>query len=211
MKRIIVCIAVLLFGLTAVFAQIDRLSIGIGGGLNGNTLGGKDSSDYDPNLGINFGFIGQVEMFDMFAIQPELKFTIKGYTRIYESENSWDNDMMFMGLYYYAEVPILFKLNMGSDSFKLQPFIGPSFAYLIKGEVLYGDKEDGAFNLDESHDITEYMETLDIGANIGVDAVLMKSVMLGLRYNHGLSKISKNNDNPRNRSLMFNVGLIFGL
>lgn len=206
--------AVLMLWITVVFAQNEGQSIGIGGGFNYSTLGGKNTSKIDPRLGINIGLIGQVEMLDIFVVQPELKFTTKGHSDFYYGVEPLDNDLVYMIMLYYVEVPILLKLNMGSDSFKLQPFIGPSFAYLIKAEEFDTEVEGNIENLwihaDTASNITEYLEPFDIGANIGIDAIFMKSIMLGLRYNYSFSKTYKHTDDYRNKSLMLNMALLFG-
>lgn len=58
------------------------------------------------------------------------------------------------------------------------------------------------------------MNSLELGLNLGVDAILRENIMVGLRYNYGLSNIFEDADDDDeyvyNRGFMLNLGYLFG-
>ena len=183
-------------------------------GVNFANWSADDIEDNEAKIGFHLGGMIQRQINENVIFQPELLYTMKGVKFSYDDEYYYD------GYYYdyeveqtvsmnYIEVPMLFKYNMQMSSFMLQPYIGPSVGLLmsakIKTEVDVEGEEDS-----ETTDIKDDCTSLELGAHLGVDAVLNEKYVFGLRYNYGLSNIwDGEGDDVFNRGFMLTAGMLF--
>lgn len=211
MKNIVLVALILVLGAGFLSAQT---MYGARLGVNFANWGADDIEDNEAKIGFHLGGMMQRQMNENVIFQPELLYTMKGVKFSYEDEYYYD------GYYYeyevnqtvsmnYIEVPMLFKYNMQMSNFMLQPYIGPSVGLLmsakIKTEVdMEGEEES------ETTDIKDDCTSLELGAHLGVDAVLNEKYVFGLRYNYGLSNIwDGEGDDVFNRGFMITAGMLF--
>ncbi len=178
MKHIIL-ITLVLFMFTAVHAD---MFFGVRAGLNIADLSGDDADETDSIIGFHIGGMMQYFVSPDILIQPELLFTQKGY----EVEYMGHTEDVTLS---YLEIPVLAKYNFDLESVILQPFLGPALGILI-------DDDD-----------TE-AEGIDFGLHLGLDAVLMGNLLIGLRYNLGLTDVFEDVD-AKNSVFMIGVGYMF--
>lgn len=133
---------------------------------------------YDSMLSFNInGHIGyKSESFWGVSLEPG--FMRKG--GIYKNETSVINDDIKVQL-DYIQMPILFDIYM-TDKIFLS--LGPEIAYLFGGRT----KSAGI----TSYNIWDlYSSNFEISGLIGINYCLSKNLDIGVRYNHGLTWISK--------------------
>jgi hypothetical protein len=149
-----------------------------------NKLKFDDSRVYYPLLSYNFnlylgykssGFLG-------FSIEPG--YIKKGGVRKDVFEHSFSSGTLFQGdINYhlnYIQVPILVDFYILP---KLFISIGPELSYMINAKGIYNDSP---------KDISDmYDRKFELSGIIGVNYNIIKNLDIGLRYNHGLSYITK--------------------
>lgn len=211
MKHMLLVVAVLAFcvGISA------QTVYGIRAGLNSANWAAEDMENNSSRLLLHFGGMMQYQFSPTVILQPELLYTNKGIKLHDEGYNSYEGDWEYTDIITqsYLEIPVLFKYNSELQGFKLQPYLGSSLGILLSAKEKYSyEDEDG----DDSgtDDVKEYINSVDIGLNLGVDAVFQERFLVGLRYNYGLSNILKEADDDDehayNRTIMFNFGYMFG-
>jgi hypothetical protein len=77
-------------------------------------------------LGVNLPIAGD----GFFSVQPELLYIQKGYKVEAASDQG---SLVQTDSYNYLEVPVLAKINFGTERVKLYVNAGPSFAYALNG------------------------------------------------------------------------------
>jgi hypothetical protein len=209
MKNIILLVAMLSLCVGILFAQPVY---GVRAGLNMASLTGEDNmDDYGSKIGLHIGAMMQYPVAPSIIFQPELLYTMKGATAEFDygiygkDELTWSHN--------YLEIPMLIKYNVEMPTVKIQPYIGPSVGILVsaKGKAeTSGDESKSS----TTTDIKEYMNTLELGLNLGVDAIVMQNIMVGLRFDMGLSKIAKEDEGYqsklKNNVIMLNFGYLLG-
>lgn len=170
--------------------------VGLKGGITMANLYGEDVEDYgsyediETKMGFCFGAFFTYNFTEMFAIQPEVLFTMKGAKS--------DGTIPFFGWKYsykvnlnYIEVPILFKICFPTQStIKPNIFVGPYAA--IKQSFKYKTVVD---DISTEGDI-EHMKSTDFGVvfGAGIDFALnflgRGKLTIDGRYSLGLTTIS---------------------
>ena len=181
MKKLIAGAAVVgllvVLGASGYTAEAQGLTAkGVKLGLNIATMAGDDvPSDAKSKVGVALGGFATYSINDMFAVQPELLYTMKGYAQTYGTED-------YTMSYNYLELPILGKLNVPvQGDIKPNVFLGPAFA--LKLASSYSDGHSG--------DI-EDVNSLDVGLVIGVGADMPAGtgrIGADIRYNMGLTNV----------------------
>lgn len=243
MKRIVLMILVLtaVYGLancqSFMYGQQKSSSmpwVGLCGGLNVCTVTGTEDSqvggidgDFYPVMGINGGFMLYLplpvsdNMLKNIILQGELKINTKGSTYAYTANlvDEWgyylgEADVNITHIYGFVEVPMMAKYNLSMMGTGLQPYFGASVGYLLFGEeswTVTGDNVDES----DSESIKKYMNDLDFTAIVGCDLLLGKSLMVGARYSHSLTKVFKESNmlwqDATNQCLSVNAGIMFNL
>ncbi|WP_062123426.1 porin family protein [Geofilum rubicundum] len=146
-------------------ANAQHVNIGVKGGLNAYTLTDGSVFDHDLNVGFNLGLIGHVHLADPIALQPELVYSMQG------NKNTSLN---------YINIPLIFQY-MYDNGFRLQA--GPQLGFLVKAESEIANNQ---------VDVKDQFESIDLALGVGMSYVNPATNFgMDLRYNHGLSNISK--------------------
>jgi len=157
---------------------------GLKGGLNFANLHGDDAEGWDSKIGFCAGGFITYSINGMFAIQPEVLFTMKGA----KDEEEWGGETLKYTISLnYLEIPVLAKLSMSSQGSVVPSlFVGPYLAIKLTGKakVEYAGES-------EEEDI-EDLKATDFGLVFGggVDFALGSSkVTVDARYTLGLTTI----------------------
>lgn len=207
MKRFILLALALTFCVSMVFAQYQY---GIRGGINIAGIGGDDDvDDAESKFGFHIGGMMLYPINENFVLQPELLITQKGWkwedsSTYYGSTYSWDEKATS----WYMEIPVLAKYKYDLPSFQLQPYIGPSLGFLLSARYKIEENEDG--DTYEYDGDLKHTSALELGLNLGVDALFSEKIMAGIRYNYGLTNIFDDDDysDAKNRVWMLNLGYL---
>ncbi|MBL7740610.1 MAG: PorT family protein [Chitinophagaceae bacterium] len=188
MKKIVCAASLVLFAFCMVHAQ--QTSFGIRAGFNASSVGIEDGADYNSKTGIHLGGLAHIHITDHFAFQPELIFSAQG-------GKDDDNDEIRLKL-NYVNIPLLVQY-MTRDGFRLQT--GPQLGFLASAKSKVGDVE---------VDIKDDLESTELAWVFGAGYLFPRGNGLGIdiRYNHGISNISEDNDfEARNRT--FQIGIFY--
>jgi len=165
----------------------------MGGNYNWATLNSKDTlgTVYGYNAGIAYSFnFGESPIF----FEPGLRYITRGYkieeVRLTEVLN-------YLDVFLKAKADI----SLGS-SVSFQPFVGVAPSYLITAQAKW-DSHSSSFNNKKSFEKMNWL------LPVGVDFLIMKSVLVGLEYDLGLGNVAKHNDNVITSSVMMNLGCKF--
>jgi len=142
----------------------DEAGVGIKGGLNFTNLFIDDIDDENIGIGFQVGIVGKLPLTEVFAIQPELLYTQKGATAVFDAV---DQEVAFN--LNYIQLPLLMNFNLG-DVFNIHA--GPYAAYLLNANV--------DFDLDKDN-----FNTFDAGLSVGFE-VGVRNLSVGARYDYGL-------------------------
>jgi len=196
MKKIILSLG-LLAGISAT-AQA-QVSFGVKAGATLTNFMGDDVSDESDNkVGFLAGAVANFAVNDMFSVQPEVLFSQKG---------SKSGDVK--SNLNYIDVPVMVKVNTGDNGSGLFFELGPQFGLLMSAKATDGD---------ESIDIKDLSNTFDFGYAAGLGYQLESGLNFGLRYNGGITNVTKEIDllgttvqpKSRNSAFQLSVGYMFG-
>ena len=202
MKKIILA-AFSLFVFGAAHAQ---LKFGVKAGVNfasiSNSysgLGSDFNEDYKTSVGFNAGGFVEIKLSDKFALQPEVLFSMEG-AKLTSSSNdgvgfsSSSSSKIHLD---YINVPVMLKFY---PIHKLFVEAGPQVGFLVsaKSKDKSSDTEtdfDGVVtttSTSQTTDVKGFYKSIDFGVNVGVGYEFTDMIYANLRYNIGLSDISKN-------------------
>ena len=182
-----------------------QMQIGPKAGLNIANVVGDDVEvlNLDSKTGFNGGIFFMFQFGDLFAIQPEAYYTMKGATL--SGENS---DITFS--LDYIEVPVLLKLiiPVGGSNIRPSVFAGPSVGFNTTAKI----KSESA-----EQDVKEDIKSTDFGLVFGGGIGIMigkNELGFDIRYILGLSLLddtSSNADDIKNAVISFNMYFGFSL
>lgn len=217
MKKLMVVLSVLLLA-TAVLAQDEGKGLtakGFKAGVNIANITGSDVDDFMDVLsyfagaslsnktlmGFSFGGFVTYNFSPTVALQPELLYSMKGFTITAEGEDE-DVDVKMD----YIEIPVLFKFMFGKGTAKPYLFAGPSLGILVSSKMKSGG---------ESVDAKDLWKTTDVGVVFGggVGFPLGQGALsLDGRYTMGVTNTPDAGDadiNIKNSNISFMVGYGF--
>ena len=196
---------IFIFSTTSVFAQYAYF--GLKAGVNIASWRGDDAdpevfwgtdSEKKPRISIVVGGYSTIVLAKVFAIQPELLFTMQGVKYEWEQSPFYDNLILKLA---YIQLPVLLKFYIPMPGpVKINLFAGPHVSYNVidkwveEWDVGFGeDTDDG--DIDE--DLTwsgESIETkkFDYGVVFGVGSdFIVKSIQITVeaRYTLGFAQI----------------------
>lgn len=200
MKRLITIIATGFFTLMVLLPSLSSATEIKGGlkiGASSAKLYGDDVEDLEDFLGedlksrIGFcvgGFV-TIDIAEIFAIQSEVLYTMKGLT--YEEEIMGDTLKAWIKL-DYLEIPVLAKINIPTPGgVKPSLFAGPAIALKLSSKV----KAEYAGDSDEEdlEDVkgTDFGLVIGGGLDFGFGSSGRGSISVDIRYTLGLSTISE--------------------
>ena len=165
----------------------------------------------DSKIGFQLGGALEIGVNDMFSIQPELLFIQKGFA----FENSFSGTTTKSSLTLnYLEIPVLAKVQFGTDQIKFHVNAGPSL-----GIALSGTSKDEVGSVSQSEDVefgsdNGQTKRTDFGLQFG-GGITFSNFVLDLRYGLGLSNIvnvpSGSSDSVKNRAIGITVGYVISL
>lgn len=182
----------------------------------GNGDYGKSIKDYNRrSTSTVFGMFAKLPLSKSFSLQPELVYSIKGFT----VKHSDENDASERNSYRYLEVPILGIYHL-TETFSI--VAGPYFSYLLNAKIetenyfsIAESKNEqntnGTFNTLEVHEIN----SVDYGFTIGSNYSISKIISVSARYSFGAvsiadshkfgesSGIHQRNDAAKNENFQF--------
>lgn len=167
-------------------AQAQSAHFGIKAGASLTNFTGKGAGTNDYKFGFNGGFIANFAANDVFSIQPEVLYSMKGAKL---DETIGGTTLTQKQTLHYIDVPVLAHINAGGLFFELGPQIG--FLAAAKASI-------EANGQSASQDVKDQIKSVDFGYAAGLGYQMMNGPGIGLRYNGGFTDISKDNSNSDN-------------
>ncbi len=190
---------------------IAQMQIGPRAGLNIANLGGDDADELvgqslDSKTGFNVGIFFMYQFSNMFAIQPEAYYSMKGAT--YKESGG----ELTVTLDYF-EVPLLLKLIIPLEGSNIRPsiFAGPAIGFNTTSKIkVEFDGESEEVDMKDDTKSTDF--SLVFGGGIGF-MVGKNELGVDIRYILGLSTIDNSSDafDLKNSAINFNVYFGFSL
>jgi hypothetical protein len=212
MKKLVLLTVALLFTFSAVAFSQDVVT-GLTGkgfkvGLDMANFTGDDAPDEaSMKLGFTGGGFITYAFSDLFALQPELLFTMKG-------AKSDAGGVDYKTNLSYIEIPVLFKVQLvGGGNFKPNFYAGPAISFLMSAKATADPEPTGWVE-----DVKDDFKSTDIGLIGGAGADLLMGmgpgkVTFDIRYNIGLSSLDNVDDGfdakVNNSAITFLVGYGF--
>ncbi|HUQ65314.1 MAG TPA: porin family protein [Flavitalea sp.] len=153
-------------------AQRNNVELGIKGGINAANFKIEPSYNSDSRIGLYIGALAHIHVAEHFSVQPELMLSTQGAEY---GNNRKDK-------FTYLNLPILAQIMFG-DGFRLQT--GPQFGVLLKAKSKDGNTET---------DIDKNFNKADFAWSFGTSYLFSSGLGVDVRYNLGLTDISKNNN-----------------
>jgi hypothetical protein len=176
MKKSILVLLALVLGFSTV-AQAQRrgrggndVSLGLKAGASLTNLTGANAKNLDNLFGFHAGVFANINLTSLFAFQPELIYSQKGY----KSPTVSGNNRRF----HYIDVPLAFHVNTGGLFFEA----GPQVGFLVGAKANAGNT---------SVDVKNLYNTVDFGYLFGLGYQLKHGLGVGLRYNGGFTNIGQ--------------------
>jgi len=175
MKRLLIIVFVMMLLAATASAQTSK-SIGVKGGFNMFKPYGDDVADASYYYGFAIGGFYYYAMSEIFVLQPELYYSVKGGKEDDEGEES---DLKLS----YIEIPVLLKFNLPMEGKSWAPnlYVGPYLAFLLGADV-------------DGHDVKDAFKSTDFGLVVGASFDFRLSegkrmLELDFRYSMGITKI----------------------
>ncbi len=185
-----------------------------------------EDASFAPKLGMEIGGAAYFQINPYFSIQLEANYARKGLKSNlinYEFNKDTIVDGEWNYTYDYLEIPLMFKLSLGSEGFN--PFVefGGYYGYMvyasqssksfINNKLYQKDKRKGfnAFTEGSSLNRSEYGFKVGIGGAIKASKGL---IFFSIRYSQGLTDILKynaGNSAVNNRVFQLSIGYLFEL
>ncbi|QNH62767.1 porin family protein [Hymenobacter sediminicola] len=177
----------------ASLSHAQGVKVGIKGGINLATFAGEDSDGAALKVGPLAGVALNLGITDMFSVQPEVLYSVKGAQD--------EDDSSFKQNLNYIDIPVLLKVNADGLFFE----VGPQLGILASAKAKFDSEE---------VDIKDAVNTVDFGYVAGLGYELDNGFNLGLRYNGGITNPPKEimgyQTKTRNSAFQFYVGYMFG-
>lgn len=201
MKKIILISCLVLIASIATFAQMPSFNIGIKGGVNYSKLEGKDDfTNKNGILGYQAGAF--VRVGGNFYVQPEVYLGSKGNEFVQVQQDNNMAEVKGKVKFTTLDIPILLGTKLGTSSFNLRFMAGPVISFIVSEKTSF----DAAYQ--NVSDYNNYKDqSLGIQGGAGVD---VGNLTLDLRYEAGLSNISKSEKYDQKQSL-FHLSLGYKL
>ncbi len=161
------------------------------------------NQDSDSKTGFTGGIFFMYQFSDLFAIQPEAYYTMKGATL---NINGFD----FTFSVDYIEVPVLLKLIIPVEGSNIRPsiFAGPSLGFNTTAKFKVEANGES-----EETDIKDDIKSTDIGLVFGGGVGIMigkNELGFDIRYILGLSTIDESPANDDTKSTVISFSMYFG-
>jgi hypothetical protein len=198
---------ILLFILTAFTSlSLAQMQIGPKAGLNLANLTGDDIENADSKTGFAGGVFFMYKFSNMFAIQPEAYYSMKG------ASEKLDFEGVTVDITYtldYIEVPLLFKLLIPIEGSSINPaiFAGPAIGFKSTAKVKA--EAQGQSAEQDMEDIKSTDFGLVFGGGLGFP-VGTNELGFDVRYILGLSTIDDSAEEADVKNSVINFNVYFG-
>lgn len=182
-KFLFILLAAVLFFAVNTSAQIQ---FGLKAGVNISNFNGSDAGDLDSRTGFLGGAFFAYDFNDMFSIQPEAFYSMKGAKQTFTDLGETITGTFKLD---YIEIPVLIKLNIplkGGSTVKPSIFAGPALGIKVASTV---EVESGGQSA--SSDVENVSSTdfgFVFGGALGFD-VSGHELGFDVRYNLGLTSV----------------------
>jgi len=184
-------------------------------GLNlANVSGADKPTDAAMAMGLAVGGFATWSVNDMFAVQPEIFYSQKGFQIDAKKMGSPVAGTINFNV-NYLDIPVLARLNIPMEG-TVKPYVvlGPSFGILLTAEqVASGDVADlmKAANMETTTDVKSDTTSMDMGLVLGAGVEVPAGsgkVTVDVRYDMGLTTL----DSSSAKAKMYNsvIGLLVG-
>jgi len=187
MKKLLIIIAIILFGFTNVKAQ--ETNFGLKAGVNFATINSDNFDSFDGRTCLHFGIVSEFMISDNFAFQPELLYSCQGSDYSETFSNGIETTFIKALATYegsikldYLNIPLMAKYYV-AEGFSIEA--GPQVGFLLSAKDEYDFDGDTG-----EDDIKEYVKGIDFGVNFGIGYKLEGGLNFGARYNLGLTDIN---------------------
>ena len=180
-KTILLIVGVLL--MHVLHAQRNNVEFGIKAGINAANFKIDPSFNSDSRIGLHLGGLAHIHVTEHFAVQPELMISAQGADY---GENNEDK-------FTYLNLPVLAQVMFG-DGFRIQT--GPQVGILMNAKSENGNAES---------DIDDNFKRGDFAWTFGGGYLSHSGLGVDIRYNLGISDISKTNSDVKNRVWQFGL------
>jgi hypothetical protein len=205
MKKLLLCTAIAVFGLSNVNAQ--EVKFGAKAGVNFASVGGDETGDLDGRTSFHIGGVAEIVISEKFSFQPELLYSAQG-AKASGSEpgfGSFESEYKFD----YLNIPLMAKFYV-AEGFSLEA--GPQIGFLLSAKDDWTETFDG-FTDSGTDDLKDYTKGIDFGLNFGLGYKMETGLNFGARYNLGLSNINDGEgfDDFKNQNsvIQISVGYMF--
>jgi Outer membrane protein beta-barrel domain len=197
-----------LFLLISVVA-IAQPKLGIKAGGNIANLSGDDVENPDSKFGFAFGGFFEYQFSPLFAVQPEIYYTMKGAT---DKASVTGGTVDITYTLDYIEVPILLKVVIPVQGSKINPsiFAGPFLGFNTTAKIKA--EFQGQSQEEDIQDVKSTEFGAQFGGGIGFD-VGRNEVGFDIRYILGLTTLddSAEKADVKTNAINFNVYYAFSL
>lgn len=191
-KNLIVSLTFMFLIVLSAAAQKQQHRFGISPGISLATIKVTTplgEADKKAKIGFDGGVFAEFNVSDMFAVQPEINYSMQG---VKLSDGS--NEAFFR--FNYLTIPVLAKVKPVPC---LSFFAGPQLGILLSAE-----SEDATGT---KNDVKDLLEDTDFYAVLGAEYQHTSGFFLGARYNLGLQKIVEDGgEYIKNRYFSIRVG-----
>jgi hypothetical protein len=203
MKKILLSGALL--AATAGIAHAQSPSFGIKAGASLTNITGSyttGGADFKNKFGFHGGFVANLPFSDIFSIQPELLYSMKGYK--YTGTDPYSAvTYTFKQTLHYIDVPVLARINAGGLFFEA----GPQVGYLVAAN---SSIDDGRVPT-RSYSGRDNLRKVDFGYAAGLGYQLPNGPGIGLRYNGGFKNVMNTYESAGARNSAFQLYLSYRL
>jgi len=215
MKKILLVISMITLSVVATNAQV---AIGIKAGLNGSFVTNLKSNNNTPGLsektpiklGGQFGAYANIKFGDLLGFQPEVLFSMKGYT--IECKTTKTKQKVSHTL-NYIEIPLQIRVNPKETFYILAgPYLGFLAGASSTSEVTTTAPFVGTVTQTSKSTSTSGLETIDFGVAAGLGIKAENGFTMGFKYSRGFLSIVDKDNNSANVNSVFQlfVGFEFG-
>jgi hypothetical protein len=196
MKKNILLLFIIVLCLTSFISAQSEFTLGPTIGINFTSYNGKDANqlgNLSSKTGLYIGGFFNYHFAEMFALQPELAFTMKGADATMSSEG-YNFNLTYTD--NYIEIPVLLKFYIpieGARTIKPELFAGPVFGFNVAANY-----EISSTNFNQTSDASSTTKGFDFGLAFGggVGFLVGTGVLdFSLRYTYGLSSIDNSGAN----------------
>lgn len=224
MKNTIIIFAIAFCMMQNLYSQ-DNINIGLKGGLNiasiTNTGGSGSSSNFAgsysvknrPRLLPHFGLYSEFKINEIFSFQPELLFSMKGYSNKTEYiSGGYSVENHYKLTLSYIDIPLQMRFNVSKFHFLVGPYVGflAGASSTYKSEVVNGPLQ----GISKSKSTSKVgLNSPEAGIYLGGGYELDNGLSLGIRWCRGFSDIIGNNNNAgsNNSNSVFQFSLGYKL